>query len=38
MLLVISGIAEGTDQIYYIIKDRIEGDRIKFRDWEEMYK
>jgi hypothetical protein len=38
MPLVISGIAEGTDQIYHMIKDRMEGDGIKFGDWEEMYK
>jgi hypothetical protein len=38
MLLVISSIAEGTDQIYNIIREQIEGSRITFREWEEMYK
>jgi hypothetical protein len=38
MPLVISGIAEGTDQIYDIIREQMEGSRIKFREWEEMYK
>jgi hypothetical protein len=38
MPLVISGIAEGTDQTYHMIKDRMEASGIKFGDWEEMYK
>ena len=38
MPLVISGIAEGTDQIYNMIKEQMEGSGIKFGDWEEMYK
>ena len=38
MPVVISGIAEGPDQMYNMIKDRMEEGGIKFGDWEEMYK
>jgi hypothetical protein len=38
MPLVISGIAEGTDQIYDMIREQMEGSGIKFGEWEEMYK
>ena len=38
MPLVISGIAEGTDETYNMIKERMESSGVQVGNWEDMYQ